>query len=126
MKFSISTGCFYPDNVTYESLPEDVVDATVEDFEFCMARASDETIAYADGNFSLARQPGPTDDDRKAATKAKARALLAATDYTQLPDVAASISNAEAFAAYRALVRAIFKTPIAEPEWPSVPDPSWS
>lgn len=125
MKYSPSTGCFYPEDIEYPELPEDLVDASDADYAMCMARSFDEVIVYADGRFAITKQSGPTDEELKQIVKEQAKALLAATDYTQIADVAALITNAEEFTSYRAMVRAIFKAPMVDPTWPVLPDPNW-
>ena len=57
--------------------------------------------------------------------KQKATELLAATDYTQLPDAAAALKNKAEFDTYRATVRAFIATPVASPVWPALPKAQW-
>ena len=53
----------------------------------------------------------------------KAKLLLAASDWSVLPDV--NISNKADFEAYRAQVRALVFNPVAEPVFPTEPQPVW-
>lgn len=55
--------------------------------------------------------------------KATAKTLIAATDWAVLPDV--NISNKADFETYRAAVRALIITPVANPTFPTVPQPVW-
>ena len=57
--------------------------------------------------------------------KQKATELLAATDYSQLPDAAASLKNKAEFDTYRATVRAFIANPVASPVWPVAPKAQW-
>jgi hypothetical protein len=57
--------------------------------------------------------------------KKKATELLAATDYTQLPDAAAALKNKAAFDTYRATVRGFIVNPVASPTWPALPKAQW-
>lgn len=54
-------------------------------------------------------------------TEAKKR--LAASDWSVLPDV--NISNKAEFETYRAALRTLVFTPVAEPAFPTEPQPIW-
>lgn len=56
--------------------------------------------------------------------KTKAKDLIAATDWSVLPDV--GLQNKSEFEAYRAQLRALIVTPVANPVWPTEPSPVWS
>ena len=56
--------------------------------------------------------------------KAQAKYLLTITDWSVLPDV--NISNKAEFEAYRAAVRNYIVNPVADPVWPTEPQPVWS
>jgi hypothetical protein len=53
----------------------------------------------------------------------KAKSLLAASDWSVLSDV--NISNKAEFETYRASLRALMFTPVAEPTFPTEPQPIW-
>lgn len=55
--------------------------------------------------------------------KDKAKRLIAASDWSVLPDV--GISNVSEFEAYRAQLRALIKSPVANPTFPTEPQPVW-
>lgn len=57
------------------------------------------------------------------ACKEQAKKLIAASDWSVLPDV--GISNVSEFEAYRAQLRALIKTPVANPTFPTEPQPVW-
>jgi hypothetical protein len=56
--------------------------------------------------------------------KNKAKRLIAATDWAVLPDV--GLQNKADFESYRAQLRALIVTPVADPVWPTEPEPVWS
>ena len=58
------------------------------------------------------------------ACKAKAKELIAATDWAVLPDV--SLTNKSEFEAYRATLRSLILNPVENPQWPTEPQPVWS
>jgi hypothetical protein len=70
--------------------------------------------------------PAPTDQQLKDACVSEAKARLVNTDYSQLPDVSASLTNAADFAAYRSQVRALLINPVANPSWPTLPTAIWN
>lgn len=57
-------------------------------------------------------------------TKDEAKKRIAATDWSVLPDV--GLDNQDAFVAYRSILRNLIKNPVANPSWPTEPDPIWS
>jgi hypothetical protein len=59
-----------------------------------------------------------------ADNKTEAKKRIATTDWAVLPDV--GISNTAEFEAYRAALRELIKNPVAEPVWPTEPQPVWS
>lgn len=54
----------------------------------------------------------------------KAKALIAEVDWVLLPDV--NITNRSEFEAYRAALRQLIFSPVAEPVWPVEPKPLWA
>lgn len=56
--------------------------------------------------------------------KSEAKKRIAATDWSVLPDV--GLANVAAFEAYRAALRELIKNPVADPVWPTEPEPIWS
>lgn len=58
------------------------------------------------------------------ACKAKAKDLIAASDWSVLPDV--GLANVSDFKAYRAILRQYILNPVADPVWPTEPQPVWS
>lgn len=58
------------------------------------------------------------------ACKAEAKTRLANTDWSVLPDVV--VQNKLDFENYRSAVRALVLNPVADPVWPTEPQPVWS
>jgi hypothetical protein len=58
--------------------------------------------------------------------KRQAKRLLADTDWSVLPDAAASLTNQADFISYRAVIRALAINPVANPSFPTVPTAQWS
>ena len=81
-------------------------------------------IAYdADGNEVAYDLSAVTTQAQKDACKAQAKALLAASDWSVLPDV--QITNKSAFDNYRAILRGYVISPVTDPTWPTEPTPVW-
>ena len=81
-------------------------------------------IAYdADGNEVAYDLAAVTTQAQKDACKAQAKALLAASDWSVLPDV--QITNKAAFDNYRAILRGYVISPVTDPTWPTEPQPVW-
>lgn len=53
-----------------------------------------------------------------------AKKLIAATDWSVLPDV--NLVNKSEFESYRAALRALIINPVADPVYPTEPTPVWS
>ena len=64
-----------------------------------------------------------TAQSQKDDCKAQAKALLAASDWSVLPDV--QITNRAAFDNYRAILRGYVISPVTDPTWPTEPQPVW-
>ena len=64
------------------------------------------------------------DAAEKAECKVKAKSLLAASDWSVLPDV--GLSNSSAFISYRATLRELVINPVANPTFPTEPQAVWS
>jgi hypothetical protein len=60
MRFSKSTGCFYPEDVAYRALPADLIDVSQEDFLSAMARAPGDALDVVNGRVVVVPMPAPT------------------------------------------------------------------
>ena len=58
------------------------------------------------------------------ACKREAKQRIADTDWSVLPDV--NLTNKADFEAYRATLRGLILTPVADPQWPTEPEPVWA
>jgi hypothetical protein len=77
----------------------------------------------AEGNQVQYDLAAVTTQAQKDACKAQAKALLAASDWSVLPDV--QITNKSAFDNYRAILRGYVISPVTDPTWPTEPQPVW-
>lgn len=75
-------------------------------------------------NFLAQNPPAPTLEELIAECKSKAKALLAQTDWSVLPDV--GLANKADFESYRASLRNLVINPVAEPVFAIEPEPVWS
>lgn len=60
----------------------------------------------------------------KANCKSQAKELLAASDWSVLPDV--GLANADAFVTYRGILRGLVIQPQVSPDFPNEPTPVWA
>ena len=65
-----------------------------------------------------------TTQAQKDACKAQAKALLAASDWSVLPDV--GLANSADFVTYRGILRGLVTQPQVNPDFPTIPEPVWS
>ena len=77
----------------------------------------------ADGNQVQYDLAAVTAQAQKDACKAQAKALLAASDWSMMPDI--QITNKAAFDNYRAILRGYVISPVTDPTWPVEPQPVW-
>lgn len=66
-RFSKSTGCFYPYTENYASLPADIIDVPMADYETAMKRNPGDTLDVVDGRIVVVPKPAPTPLAIKAA-----------------------------------------------------------
>jgi hypothetical protein len=66
MKYSKITGCFYPEEIKYPSLPSDVVDVPQADFNAAMARNVGDTLALINNRIVIVPAPAPTRSEQIA------------------------------------------------------------
>lgn len=57
IRYSATTGCFYPENIDYATLPPDLVEVSDEDYAAAMARPVGHTVALVDGALVIAAPP---------------------------------------------------------------------
>lgn len=78
----------------------------------------------ADGNEVSYDLAAVTTQAQKDACKAQAKSLLAASDWSVLPDV--GLANQDAFVFYRLNLRNLVKDPVVDPVFEAEPTPVWS
>lgn len=59
MQYSKTTGCFYPQDISYRELPDDLTEVSDADFQAAMARSPNETLDVANGKIVILPQPVP-------------------------------------------------------------------
>jgi hypothetical protein len=70
MRFSLTTGNFYPTPSTYSALPDDVIDVTKEEHYAAMTRKTGETLSVVNGKLVIVpAQPIPLLDRQRAALR---------------------------------------------------------
>ena len=83
MKYSKSTGCFYPDDIHYADIPDDLFSVSDDDFAAAMSRAPGETLSVADvreidgvlhGRIVIVAPPEPTVAEQIASALASCQA----------------------------------------------------
>jgi hypothetical protein len=82
-----------------------------------------DTAYDADGNEVAYDLQAVTAQAQKDACKAEAKARLASTDWSVLPDV--QITNKADFDNYRAICRGYVLSPVTNPTFPTEPQPIW-
>ena len=65
-----------------------------------------------------------TTQAQKDSCKEQAKALLAKTDWSVLPDV--GLANSSDFISYRNTIRNLVTNPVVDPDFPVEPQPIWS
>lgn len=66
MRFSKSKQCFYPEDLSYGVLPEDLAPCTQEDFDLAMARAPGSSLDWKNGRVVVIPPVGPSPSDIRA------------------------------------------------------------
>lgn len=76
MKFSKTTGCFYPDDIHYTNPPDDLIEVQQADFETAMARAADSTLTVEDSQLVIVPAPIPSAEELLAQAQVAQGALI--------------------------------------------------
>lgn len=74
MKFSKKTGVFYPDDIWYSDLPDDIIDVPQEDFNAAMARNPEDTLDVVEGRVVVIPKPALTRAESVAEAWARIKA----------------------------------------------------
>ena len=128
MFYSKTTGGFYDPAINGDDMPEDRVEISQENYANLLEGQSSGKVitADADGNPVLTDPKPLTNDELKAQCKDEAKLRLAETDFSELPSVRSSITNGDAFDAYRAAVRELAINPVTNPTFPDRVSAVWA
>lgn len=123
MLFAASTGGFYRRDLHGNAVPADAVPITDAEHRAMLAgtSAGQVIVATPGGRPLLADPPPPTTEQAAAAVRAARNRLLAACDWTQMPD--SPVGTAAVWVTYRQLLRDLTSQdgfPFAV-EWPTPP-----
>ena len=66
MRFSETTGCFYPDDIAYGDVPQDAIPVSLEAYALAMARQSSEEITVVNGQVIVCEAQLSEDDQRSS------------------------------------------------------------
>ena len=124
MKFSKTTGCFYPDDIGYESPPLDLIDCSDHDFNVAASRSLNEVVDVVNGKIAIILNP-ENDAILWAAYKSQAQAALDASDITALRCVKAGVAFPSEWLTYVTALRAIVKASTGDPTQPLPTRPAY-
>jgi hypothetical protein len=124
MKYSKSTGCFYPEDIEYPTLPEDLIEVTAEEYESAMSRPANTVLDVQNGKLVLVTVE-LTSEQISVSVRANRNARLQELDAlcTPLRWEGYSEAHREALRAYRTALLAVpqqadFPQNI---DWPKLP-----
>ena len=97
MRFSQKTGCFYPEDIFYAELPDDLIDVSQSEFAHPMGRGPDDRLQVVDGRIVVV--PGAPPDSAKILSRTRSEVLsrieaYAKTKRAQLAETADEIEIA--------------------------------
>lgn len=123
LRYSNSTGNFYPDSESYSKLPNDAIVVSHEDMARALNRSPELNFKFSkDGALSFYPNPAAV-VDVSAIERAKRDGLLSACDYFAMPDYPLTATAKNELSEYRQLLRDVtgqsdFPNKI---EWPIKP-----
>ena len=88
-----------------------------------VVRTVDDVAYDADGNEVAYDISAVTTQAQKDDCKAQAKALLAASDWSALPDV--GLKNSADYVTYRGILRGLVISPVENPDFPVEPKAVW-
>lgn len=74
IQYSQKSGAFYPLDIDYAQLPDDLIEVSVDDYQAAMARPAGYTFDFVDGKLVLTPPAAPTLDALRAAKLAEINA----------------------------------------------------
>jgi hypothetical protein len=85
MRYSVTTGCFYPEDIDYPILPDDIVEVSQQGYEAALSRRLGETISVVDGQIVINPPLPPSAEQISLKKAAEVRfrrdQILIKTDY---------------------------------------------
>ncbi len=107
MFFSKSTQGFYLPEIHGAAIPADAVEISAEEHAALLAAQSAGKLIRTDsaGHPVAVDPPPPSDAEMAAAIRAERNRLIAASDWTQLPDAPLAAAQKAAWSAYRQALR---------------------
>lgn len=110
---------------TFCEPPEDAVAITDEFHQQLLEGQANGGVIYTDdkGEPYVAASKGPSEEEQLARCSAYAGKMLAATDWSMLPDC--NLANKEEFAKFRKEMRALRSSPEVSAVWSAMPKPVW-
>lgn len=121
IRFSQTTGTFYPYDIDYKNVPADVIDVPLAQFKLAMSRKPGETFTIENAAAVIHAAPAI---DVAPAMRAKRTELLAATDYLMLPGYPITGLQTSELMDYRQALRDVAEQP-GFPDtiaWPTKPE----
>ncbi|MEF3074139.1 hypothetical protein V2P20_03785 [Methylobacter sp. Wu1] len=82
MRFSKQMGCFYPTDINYPVLPDDIIDVSNDDYDLAMNRSLGDMLDLVNGRVVIVPKPAPTDDELWKNYQQSAKAALDKTSVT--------------------------------------------
>lgn len=76
MKFSKSTGCFYPDDIQYPNLPADIITVSADDYEAAIGRSAGATLDIQNGKLAIVQ---PTSEQLLAQAQQAQASVISAS-----------------------------------------------
>lgn len=118
--YSPSTGGFYHSDIHGSDMPSDAVAiSAARHAQLMAAQAQGQTIAPNAAGKPVDVAPAPPGME---AVRAERNRLLAASDYTQMPDAPLTAAQRSAWRSYRQALRDLPATDLASLVWPTAPN----
>ena len=124
LRYSNTTGNFYPDSESYSKLPNDAIVVSQEDMSRALNRSPELNFKFSkDGTLSFYPNPAAV-VDVSAIERAKRDGLLSACDYLAMPDYPLTATAKNELSKYRQSLRDVTSQSLfpEKIEWPIKPN----